>query len=273
VVIYEGAVEAAVPSPFVTSPDVAKSSPSRSVAGASAQVHRADALTGTVLVVEDEPTVADVLATTLRACGYTIEVAATGYEALDLVSLFEPDVVLLDLWLPDVDGIEVCRRLRRWFLNPILVVTAESDEDRKVAALDAGADDYLTKPFSMRELLARLRVALRHRRVLAEVYGSSPMRVGNLEIDPDAHTATMGGVPLKLARKEFALLVLLARNSGRVLTYQRLLSQVWGTSDLALTERLRVQVAQLRRKLGERPGHPRILNQAGVGYRMVDPDP
>jgi two-component system KDP operon response regulator KdpE len=223
-------------------------------------------------VVEDEPAVAEVVATALRARGYEVAVAVTGRDALEQVSLHEPDVVLLDLWLPDVDGIEVCRRLRRWFRNPILVVTADGDEDRKVTALDAGADDYLTKPFSMRELLARLRVALRHRQVLAETHGPSPLHVGDLVVDPHGHIATVGGMPLKLARKEFALLALLARNRGRVLTHEALLSRVWGTSDLTRSERLRVQVTQLRKKLGEGPQRPRIINEAGVGYRMVEPD-
>jgi two-component system KDP operon response regulator KdpE len=250
----------------VASPEAVLSSPSRS------QTDHIDEATGTVLVVEDEPAVAEVVATALRARGYDVEVAATGREALELASLAEPDVVLLDLWLPDIDGIEVCHQLRRWFANPILVVTADGDEDRKVTALDAGADDYLTKPFSMRELLARLRVALRHRRALAETSGPEPVRVGDLEVDPHGHIATVDGAPLKLARKEFALLALLARNRGRVLTHAALLSRVWGTTDLTRTERLRVQVTQLRRKLGEGPQRPRIVSEAGVGYRMVEPE-
>jgi two-component system KDP operon response regulator KdpE len=222
-----------------------------------------------VLVVEDEPAVAEVLATALRARGHRVDVAATGREALAMASMIEPDVVLLDLALPDVDGIEVCRRLRRWFNNPIMVLTADGDEDRMVAALDAGADDYVTKPFSMRALLARLRVALRHRRAVAGALDPAAVRVGDLEIDSGAHVATVGGDPLELARKEFALLALLARNHGRVLTHEALLSQVWGTTDLSRTERLRVQITQLRRKLGEGPQRPRIVSEAGVGYRLV----
>jgi two-component system KDP operon response regulator KdpE len=226
----------------------------------------------TVLVVEDEPAVAEVVATALRARGHTVEVAATGREALQRASLVEPDVVILDLALPDIDGIDVCRELRRWYRNPIVVLTADADEDRKITALDDGADDYVTKPFSMGELLARLRVALRHRHAVAEAIDPAVIAVGDLEVDTGAHTSAVAGVPLQLARKEFALLALLARNSGRVLTHTALLSRVWGTSDLARTERLRVHVTQLRRKLGEGPRRPRIVTEAGVGYRMVEPD-
>jgi two-component system, OmpR family, KDP operon response regulator KdpE len=225
-----------------------------------------------VLLIEDEPAVAEVVATALRVRGLGVAVAATGREALEQASLLEPDVIVLDLALPDIDGIEVCRRLRRWYHNPILVLTADGDEDRKVTALDDGADDYLTKPFSMRELLARLRVALRHRRVLAEANDPVRLQVGDVMIDPAGHIATADGVPLKLARKEFALLALLARNRGRVLTHTALLSRVWGTTDLTRTERLRVQVTQLRKKLGDGPRRPRILSEAGVGYRLVEPD-
>jgi two-component system KDP operon response regulator KdpE len=225
-----------------------------------------------VLVVEDEPVVAEVLSTALRARGHEVVVATTGREALERASLFEPDVVLLDLALPDLDGIEVCRQLRRWFTNPILVVTADGDEDRKVSALDDGADDYITKPFSMRELLARLGVALRHRHHAGQANDPAALRVGDLEVDTGAHTAAVAGVPLKLARKEFALLALLARNRGRVLTHTFLLSRVWGTDDLAKTEPLRVQITQLRRKLGDGPDRPRIVTEAGVGYRLVGPE-
>jgi two-component system KDP operon response regulator KdpE len=250
----------------VTSPDAVLSSSSRSRPG------HEDELTGSILVVEDEPAVAEVLVAALGARGHDVEVATTGRAALRLASEREPDVVLLDLWLPDIDGIDVCRHLRRWFANPILVLTADGDEDRKVAALDAGADDYLTKPFSMRELLARLRVALRHRRAVAAAQDPGLIRVGDLEVDPDGHRARVGDQPLELARKEFALLVLLARTPGRVLTHEALLSQVWGTSDLARTERLRVQITQLRKKLGEGPQRPRIASEAGVGYRLVVSD-
>ena len=197
--------------------------------------------------------------------------AVTGREALDLASIHEPDIVVLDLGLPDIDGVEVCRNLRRWYRNPIVVVSADGDDERKVMALDEGADDYITKPFSMTELLARLRVAVRHRGILAIAIDPRLIQLGELHIDIEGHAATLEGQPLKLSRKEFAVLALLARNVGRVLTHTTLLRQVWGTTDLGKTETLRVHVNQIRRKLGEGPDRPQILNEPGVGYRLIEP--
>ena len=215
---------------------------------------------------------ADVIAGAFRARGHDVEVATTGQDALDLAANQEPDVVVLDLGLPDIDGIEVCRRLRRWFRNPIIVVSADGDDDRKVLALDDGADDYITKPFSMSELLARLRVAARHRLMVAATIDPTVFDIGDLRVDVGGHEATVGGRSLGLSRKEFDLLVLLTRGCGRVLTQSSLLAQVWGTTDLAKTETLRVHVNQLRRKLGEGPARPHIENLPGVGYRMVQAD-
>jgi two-component system KDP operon response regulator KdpE len=222
-----------------------------------------------MLVVEDDPAMAEIISGALHARGYDVAVATTGLEALAVASTIEPDIVVLDLGLPDIDGAEVCRRLRRWYRNPIVVVSADGDEDRKVVALDDGADDYVTKPFSMRELLARLGVALRHRRLLADTIDPTTVEVGELRIDMGGHAAVLAGEPLRLSRKEFALLALLARNCGRVLTQESLLSRVWRTSDPAKSESLRVHVNQLRRKLGDGPGRPAILNEPGVGYRLV----
>jgi two-component system KDP operon response regulator KdpE len=223
-----------------------------------------------VLVVEDEPAMAEIVATALRARGHHVEIARNGQEALSMVSLNEVDVVILDLGLPDIDGAEVCLRLRRWFRNPILVLSADGDEDRKVAALEGGADDYVTKPFSMPELVARLGVALRHRAAVATAIDPVAVTIGDLRLDEGAHVATIGGVPLSLARKEFALLAILARNRGRVLTHHWLLSRVWGTSDPAKTETLRVHINQLRRKLGDGPQRPKVLTEPGVGYRLIE---
>jgi two-component system KDP operon response regulator KdpE len=225
-----------------------------------------------VLVVEDDPAMAEILHGALGARGHDVAVATTGREALALVSALEPDVVLLDLGLPDIDGIEVCQQLRRWYRNPIVVVSADGDEDRMVAALDDGADDYVTKPFSMRELLARLGVALRHRRLVAATVDPTLIEVGDLRIDVGAHAAAAGGEPLRLSRKEFALLALLARNCGRVLTQDSLLHQVWHSADAGKSETLRAHVKQVRRKLGDGPQRPRILNEPGVGYRLAHPD-
>ena len=212
---------------------------------------------------------ADVVATALRSRGYLVEVAESGARALELVSVHEPDVVVLDLGLPDVDGAEVCVQLRRWFRNPIVVLSADGDELRKVAALEGGADDYITKPFSMPELLARMQVALRHRDVLAGAVDAVVVEVGDLRLDPAAHEVTVGGTPVALARKEFRLLELLARNAGRLLPHELLLAKVWSTQDLAKTETLRTHVNQLRRKLGDGPERPQIQSEPGVGYRLV----
>jgi two-component system KDP operon response regulator KdpE len=226
-----------------------------------------------VLVVEDDPAMAEILGGALGARGHEVAVATSGKEALALVSAMEPDVVLLDLGLPDIDGIEVCQQLRRWYRNPIVVVSADGDEDRMVAALDDGADDYVTKPFSMRELLARLGVALRHRRLVAATVDPTVIEVGDLTVDIGAHAAAVsGGEPLRLSRKEFALLALLARNCGRVLTQVSLLHQIWHTADASKSETLRAHVNQVRRKLGDGPRRPRILNEPGVGYRLAHPD-
>jgi two-component system KDP operon response regulator KdpE len=224
-----------------------------------------------VLVVEDDPAVAEVLCTSLRGRGYRVEVAETGAGALDAASELEPDVVVLDLGLPDIDGIDVCRHLRRWTAMPIVVLSADGDELRKVTALDEGADDYVTKPFSMSELHARLRVALRHRDAAASTDAGS-IEVGDLQIDPVAHTALVAGSPVRLTRKEFALLTLLARNCGRVLTHSTLLARVWDTTDQRRTDTLRVHVAGLRKKLGDGPGRPRLVSEPGVGYRMLLPE-
>jgi two-component system KDP operon response regulator KdpE len=230
---------------------------------------RADA---TILVVDDEPALLRVLTAGLQARGYRTRTATTGAQALEAITIAEPDVTLLDLGLPDLDGIEVCRRLRQASRNPIIVLTADGAEDRKIQALDEGADDYVTKPFSLPELLARIRVALRHRHTLArggaEIGGAT--RVGSLVIDADAHVARLGDEELRLTRKEFALLDLLAVNAGRVLTHRAILDQVWGPEQTHDT--LRTHVALLRRKLGDGQDTPRIVTEPGVGYRLLQHD-
>ena len=175
--------------------------------------------------------------------------------------------MILDLGLPDIDGIEVCRHLRLRSAVPIIVLSADGNEDRKIAALDVGADDYLTKPFSMPELLARVRVALRHRRALASVVDDGPVWVGSLVIDRGDHVAAVDGRPLDLRPKEFALLLLLVRNAGKVLTHRTILDQVWGPEQALDT--LRTHVSQLRRKLA-RPPVPTLVTEPGVGYRLLD---
>ncbi len=223
----------------------------------------------TVLIVDDEPALIEIMSASLGAREYEVLTAATGTEALQMVSVGEPDVVLLDIGLPDIDGVSVCRQLRSWFSNPIIILSADGGEDRKVEALDAGADDYVTKPFSSPELFARIRVALRHREVLSAVVDPTEFRVGDLVIDVGAHSVTAGGEALSLTRKEYALLVLLARNVGRVLAQADILGNVWGPTQRGTAESLRVHVTNLRRKLGSGDERPRIVTEPGVGYRMV----
>jgi len=215
---------------------------------------------------------AGVVERALAKRGYDVTTAATGRAALAVASQDEPDLIVLDLGLPDVDGIDVCRQLRTWTLTPIIVLSADGDEDRKVTALDEGADDYVTKPFSMPELLARLRVAERHRNLAAGQLGSTSLVVGALEIDTVGHRAVLDGEELTLTRKEFALLSLLARNSGRVLTHAAIQRAVWGEPSPSKAASLRVHVTQLRNKLGSGPDRPFLVSEPGVGYRLtLDP--
>jgi two-component system KDP operon response regulator KdpE len=222
-----------------------------------------------VLVIDNDPATGEVLDAVLHREGYTVHVATTAEVGLQLASAIEPDVLVVDLVLPDLDGVELCRRLRRWTLAPVLVLTADAAEDRKVEALDVGADDFVAKPFSMPELLARVRVAVRHRRALGHVAESSFIQVGPLRVDTAAHEATVNGVPLVLTRKEFALLAMLARNEGQVILHRVLLAGVWG-GEKARVGLLRSHVNQLRRKLGEAGlTTAQIVNEPGVGYRIL----
>jgi two-component system KDP operon response regulator KdpE len=225
-----------------------------------------------VLVIEDEPGMLRVVTNALTARGYWVTPATTGRAALDAATTREPDIVVLDLGLPDIDGIDVCRHLRRWLRTPIIVLTADGSDDRKVAALDEGADDYVTKPFSMPEFLARVRVAARHRRVLSTVVDDDCLEVGSLRIDVAAHEATLDGVRLDLAPKEFALVTLLARNAGKVLTHRMLLAELWADRQDGGTQPLRTTVTTLRKKLEVGPKHPVLVTEPGVGYRLLRPE-
>ena len=220
-----------------------------------------------MLLIEDDANMAQVVAGALRTRGHEVTVAADGRRGLQDASDLEPDLVILDLGLPDIDGIEVCRTLRRWYRRPILVLSADGDETRKVTALDEGADDYVTKPFSMPELLARLRVAHRHAQLLAD---DRALAIGALHIDASSRTVELAGEPLSLTRREFELLHLLVRHAGRVVTHGTILESVWGTDDLRRTDTLRVHVAQLRKKLAGAPHAPTIMSEPGVGYRLVE---
>ena len=221
-----------------------------------------------ILVVDDEPQILRALQTSLRGAGYDVVTATTGAEALTAAAVQPPDAVILDLVLPDTRGTDVCRELRTWSTVPVIVLSVVGDEDEKVAALDAGADDYVTKPFGLDELLARLRAALRR------VDGATEpiVEVGELCVDLAAREVTFAGVPVQLTPHEFKLLGLLARNEGKLLTHKAILEEVWGHAYSAESHYLHVYVSQLRRKLEPEPSRPRyILTEPGAGYRLVDP--
>ncbi len=224
-----------------------------------------------ILVIDDEPQILRALRTILTAKKFRVSVANRAEEGLALASALQPDLVILDLSLPDMDGLEVCSRLREWTSTPIIVLSVRESERDKVAALDRGADDYLTKPFGIEELLARIRVALRHS---SQVQGELRTLVtsGPLTIDLSQHLVTRAGVEVKLTATEHKLLAYLAAHAGRVLTHQMILSDVWDPADADHVEYLRVYIRNLRKKLEEDPEQPRILlNEPGIGYRfMVD---
>jgi two-component system KDP operon response regulator KdpE len=221
-----------------------------------------------VLIIDDEPPIRRFLRASLSAQGYRMSEAATGEEGLKLAAQQPPDLVILDLGLPEIDGQEVLRRLREWLAAPILVLTARDQEAQKVEALDAGADDYLTKPFGVGELLARMRTALRHaNRTSPE---SSILSVGELRVDLAARLVVRDGERLPLTPLEYKLLVILMKHSGKVLTHRFLLREVWGPHASQETHYLRVFVAGLRRKLGDDPAQSRyIQTEQGVGYRFA----
>ncbi|MCU0231212.1 MAG: response regulator [Acidobacteria bacterium] len=221
------------------------------------------------LLIEDDPQIRRFLRASLGAHGYELVEAVTAREGLAQAAARTVDVVLLDLGLPDADGLEVTRRLREWSLVPILVISARGQEADKVAALDAGADDYLTKPFSLPELLARLRAARRRAAQAAPGQEEPVYVVGELRVDVARHQVLAGGREVHLTPTEFKLLALLARNAGRVLTHRQLLKEVWGQAYLDNTHHLRVQMHGLRHKLEPEPARPRyLLTEPGVGYRL-----
>ncbi len=222
---------------------------------------------GHILVVDDDAALLRVVQMALEARGHRVTTARNGAAALDRCSIDEPDVVILDLGLPDMDGIAVGQHVRRLSSASILVLSADGAEDRKVLALDGTADDYLTKPFSMRELMARVGVALRHHRAVSPFNNGQVVQVGSLVVDLGAHETRVGADLMDLTPKEFALLTLLAKNQGRVLSHRAILDAIWGPSQALDT--LRTHVSQLRRKLGETGGAPQVITEPGVGYRLV----
>ena len=221
-----------------------------------------------VLVVDDERAIRRFLHASLTAHGYTVFEASTGQEALSAVVGVRPDLIILDLGLPDMDGREVTRKLREWAQTPIIVLSVREEEGTKVAALDAGADDYLTKPFGIGELLARIRVAVRH----ADQPAGEPLfEVGDLRVDRARRMVTMAGNPIVLTPTEYDLLRVLVQHAGKVLTHRQLLHRVWGDGYELETHLLQVNVSNLRRKIEADPSRPRyLLTEVGVGYRLRD---
>jgi two-component system KDP operon response regulator KdpE len=222
-----------------------------------------------VLVVEDDPQLVRALVINMQARQYGADPAPDGATALRLAAARQPDVVILDLGLPDMDGVDVIKALRGWTRVPILVLSARRASDEKVAALDAGADDYITKPFSMDELLARLRAAVRRTETVPLGPETTLIRTDDFTIDLLAKKATRGGRDIRLTPTEWHLLEILVTNPGRLITQKHLLQEVWGVSQHNKTNYLRVYMAQLRRKLEADPSHPRyLITEPGMGYRF-----
>ncbi|HVB65266.1 MAG TPA: response regulator [Nitrolancea sp.] len=220
-----------------------------------------------ILVVDDEPQIRRAIRAGLHAHGFEVEQADTGESALDSIALRAPDVVILDLGLPDIQGTQVVREVREWSTVPIIILSVRGDERDKVQALDSGADDYVTKPFGMGELLARIRVALRH--TSGQQSPDPVLQFGELRIDLPRRLVTVAGREVHLTPTEFELLTELATNAGKVLTHQMLLSRVWGPESAESTHYLRVYINQLRNKLESEPTRPRfIMTEPGVGYRF-----
>ena len=222
-----------------------------------------------VIVIEDEKNICNFIQTTLENHDYKVTTAATAKEGLSCITSCYPDVVLLDLGLPDIDGLEVLRQVGDFSTVPVIVISARIQETEKVAALDAGADDYITKPFGTSELLARIRTALRHSQASAPGKTEAVYRSGDLMIDFDKRLVTIAGQEIHLTQIEYKLVSLLAQNAGKVLTYDYIINHIWGPYADSNNQILRVNMAHIRRKMGENPAEPKYINtEIGVGYRM-----
>lgn len=225
-----------------------------------------------VLIIEDEQAISNFIAVSLKANEYKPIIAHTGKESMSMISSHCPDIILLDLGLPDMDGIKVLEEIRRWFSTPIIIVSARGNEKEKVLALDLGADDYITKPFGVLELLARIRTALRHSFKAGLPSGAEEIfKLKDLTIDFTKRLVTLGAQEVHLTQIEFKIVCLLAKSAGRVLTYDHIISEIWGPFALKDNQILRVNMANIRRKLEVNPAEPQYIHtEVGVGYRMLE---
>jgi two-component system KDP operon response regulator KdpE len=227
----------------------------------------------TVLIIEDEKSICDFMAKTLGSHDYKTNTAHTGKEGLAIMTSSLTDLVLLDLGLPDMDGIDIIKQTREWSSIPIIVISARSQEKEKVEALDAGADDYITKPFGTFELLARIRTAIRHNNKIVDdpINSNRPYSANGMIIDFEKRKCTINGCEIHLTRVEYKIVSMLAKNSGKVITYDSLINEVWGPYADDNNRILRVNMANIRRKIEENPGEPKyIFTELGVGYRMLE---
>ena len=229
-----------------------------------------------VLIVEDEQSISNFISAILTANGYDTMVVRSGEEALTMISSHCPDLIVLDLGLPDMDGMEVLKSVRKWSNLPVVVVSARQSEDDKVTALDCGADDYLVKPFGTSELLARIRTAIRHTRTTVpsgQIARTGKFVVGDLTVDYDKHQVLVGGENAKLTVNEYKIVALLGKYAGKVLTYDFIIRELWGPKARTDNQILRVNMANIRRKIEKNPGQPEyIVTEVGVGYRMREGD-
>ena len=226
-----------------------------------------------VLIIEDEKSICDFVAKTLQSHDYKVTAVHNGKDGLAQLTSSLPDIVLLDLGLPDMDGMDIIQKTREWSSIPIIVISARTQEKEKVAALDSGADDYITKPFGTFELLARIRTAIRHNNKIVDdpVNASRPYSAGGLKIDFEKRLVSVDGNEVHLTRVEYKIVSLLAKNSGKVMTYDSLINQVWGPYADDNNRILRVNMANIRRKLEANPGEPKyIFTELGIGYRMLE---
>ncbi|MFZ2312127.1 MAG: response regulator [Methylobacter sp.] len=223
-----------------------------------------------IVVIEDDPQICRFLRTSLSVQGFQVIEAGTGERGVVEIGIRKPELVILDLGLPGMDGIAVIRKVREWSAVPIIVLSARNQESNKIAALDAGADDYLTKPFSIGELLARIRVSLRHAAQFAGDSAETVFRVGDLQVDLSHRCVHIGEQEIQLTPIEYRLLTVLIRHAGKVLTHRQLLLDVWGPAYVEHAHYVRIYMGQLRRKLESDPTHPRyLLTEAGIGYRLA----